>query len=184
MKRWCDGDGAMARWRDSDGTMVRWRWRDRASRHRVIVIAPSRYRHRVIAPSRHRSIALSRHRTIAPSRYRAIVIAPSHHRVIVIAPSRHRYRAIAPSHHRHTSRWYDGAIVKCMALSGFHRISIKRIASCRCVGGQVKDLWRGSLTVCSTFPCRHIYGRNIVNSDVKREKGRIRVINTPIRKTV
>ena len=95
----------MVRWRDSDSTMLRWRWRDRASRHRVIVIAPSRYRHRVIASSHH--------------------IAPSLHRAL--APSRHRHRAIAPSHHRHTSRWYDGAIVKCMALSGFHTKCIDKI---------------------------------------------------------
>ena len=89
-------DGAMARWRDSGSTMVRWRWRDRASSHR------------------YRAIALS------SSRHRAIVISSSRHRAI--ASSRHRHRAIAPSHHWPTSRWYDGAIVKCMALSGFHRM--------------------------------------------------------------
>ena len=113
---------AMVRWRDDAIAMARWCDGDDAIKHRAIAIAPSRYRHRAIAlsSSRHRTIAPSRHRSIAPSCHRAIVIAPSHRRVIVIAPSRHRHHTIAPSHHRYTSRWYDGAIVKCMALSGFH----------------------------------------------------------------
>ena len=106
---------------DRDSSIAPSRYRHRVialSRYRAIVIAPSHHRHRTIAPSLHRAIA--------PSRYRAIVIAPSHHRVIVIAPSRHRHRVIviASSHHRPKSRWYDGAIVKCIALSGFHSYAL------------------------------------------------------------
>ena len=115
------------------------------SRYRAIVIAPSHRRVIVIAPSchRHRAIASSTYKSMVRLRDDAIVIArwcdgddAIEHRaiaiVIVIAPSRYRHRTIAPSsshhrviviapsHHRPTSRWYDGAVVKYMTLSGFH----------------------------------------------------------------
>ena len=61
MTWWCDVDDVMVRWRWSDalshhrviGTTVRWRWfdGDEVMLYRTIVIAPSRHRHRTIAPS-------------------------------------------------------------------------------------------------------------------------------------
>ena len=75
-----DGAMTMTRGRDNgdDDMMGRWQWRDRASRNRDIVTAPSHY----------------------------IVIEPSHYRHCVIAPSLHRVIVIAPSLSRHPTRKY------------------------------------------------------------------------------
>ena len=54
---------------------------------------------------------------------RTIAIALSYHRVIVITSSRYRYRSIAPSTQ---TRWCDGTIVDCVALSGFHNYFLLR----------------------------------------------------------
>ena len=121
MTRWCDYAMTIARWCDDAIAMARWCDGDDAIEHRAIAIAPSRCCHRAIVLSSF-APSSSRHRTIAPSR----------HRAIASSSSRHRHRTIAPSHHRPTSRWYEGAIVKCMALSGFHSLeytSLLRIST-------------------------------------------------------
>ena len=93
---------SIAWWCDDAITMVRWRQThgcDRSSLHR----------HNTIASS----TSLNRHRTVVPSR----------HRYHIIALSLSLQRFIAPST---LTRWCDGTIVDCVALSGFHNYFLLR----------------------------------------------------------
>lgn len=91
--------------------------------HRVITIAPSRYRYR--------NIVSSRYSFVVPSHHRHLIVAPMHyhhhhhhHRAITPSLHRHLIIKIAISCHRTTDQKRqscDDAMVNYMALSGFHR---------------------------------------------------------------
>lgn len=113
---------------DASNVILFKRWHDRASHYRYRTVASSLSHHRVftIVSLCYRTTTSLCHPYIVMtlSRHLIIVIAISHHHFMVIAPPLYRHRIIAPLHYRRKCRfvvrWFDEAIVKYMALSGFH----------------------------------------------------------------